>query len=139
MGRHVGLCQVIREAIAKHGGYEINTEGDSFHIAFKGVVEAVAFCMDVQYRLLETPWTRDVLRLPTCRSTPCPTLNPPQGNPLVYQQTTGSVQGIFLDLSRIRDSVDLERGCRKSFSLLTRCLEETARVGRSGRCGRQMG
>jgi hypothetical protein len=59
--------QVLREGIAKHGGYEINTEGDAFHIAFKGVVEAVAFAMDVQYRLLEMPWSRDVLRLPTCR------------------------------------------------------------------------
>ncbi|EIE20201.1 hypothetical protein COCSUDRAFT_67530 [Coccomyxa subellipsoidea C-169] len=58
---------VLREAIAKHGGYEINTEGDSFHVAFKSVVEAIGFCMDAQYKLLETPWTRDVLRLPTCR------------------------------------------------------------------------
>ncbi|CAL8470951.1 g10493 [Coccomyxa elongata] len=58
---------LLREAIARHGGYEINTEGDSFHIAFKSVVEAVGFCMDAQYQLLETPWTRDVLRLPTCR------------------------------------------------------------------------
>ena len=76
-------AQVLREAIAKHGGYEINTEGDSFHVAFKSVVEAVGFCMDAQYKLLETPWTRDVLRLPTCRCmhlpapsaqlpTPCP-------------------------------------------------------------------
>ena len=60
-------AQVLREALAKHGGYEINTEGDSFQIAFKSVVEAVGFCMDAQYKLLETPWTRDVLRLPTCR------------------------------------------------------------------------
>ncbi len=40
----------MREGIAKHGGYEINTEGDAFHIAFKGVVDAVAFCMEAQYR-----------------------------------------------------------------------------------------
>ena len=46
----VSLAQVIREGIAKHGGYEINTEGDAFHIAFKNVVESVAFCMEVQYR-----------------------------------------------------------------------------------------
>ena len=42
---------MLREGIARHAGYEINTEGDAFHIAFKGVTEAVAFAMDVQYRL----------------------------------------------------------------------------------------
>lgn len=67
--RTVSAVQLLREAIARHGGYEINTEGDSFHIAFKSVVEAVGFCMDAQYQLLGTPWTRDVLRLPTCRCT----------------------------------------------------------------------
>ena len=44
------MVQVMREGIAKHGGYEINTEGDAFHIAFKSVVDAVAFCMEAQYR-----------------------------------------------------------------------------------------
>ena len=29
--------QVLREAIVAHAGYEINTEGDSFHIAFASV------------------------------------------------------------------------------------------------------
>ncbi len=42
--------QVMREGIRVHGGYEINTEGDSFHIAFMDVVEAINFCMEVQYR-----------------------------------------------------------------------------------------
>jgi class 3 adenylate cyclase len=63
---------VIREGITKHSGYEINTEGDAFHIAFKTVVEAVNFCMEAQHRLLETPWTRDVLRLPPCREVRAP-------------------------------------------------------------------
>jgi class 3 adenylate cyclase len=46
------LLQVMREAIRIHNGYEINTEGDSFHIAFLDVVEAINFCMEVQYRCL---------------------------------------------------------------------------------------
>lgn len=46
------LLQVMREAIRIHNGYEINTEGDSFHIAFLDVVEAISFCMEVQYRCL---------------------------------------------------------------------------------------
>lgn len=58
--------QVIREHIARHGGYEINTEGDSFHIAFSSVAQAVFFAMDTQYRLLETNWPKEVLKLPDC-------------------------------------------------------------------------
>ena len=56
----------MREGIAKHGGYEINTEGDAFHIAFAGVPQAVLFCMESQYRLLDTAWPREVLKLPAC-------------------------------------------------------------------------
>ena len=42
--------QVMREGIRMHNGYEINTEGDSFHIAFLDIVEAINFCMEIQYR-----------------------------------------------------------------------------------------
>lgn len=58
--------QVIREGIAKHSGYEINTEGDAFHIAFASVAQAVLFSMETQYRLLDTAWPREVLKLPSC-------------------------------------------------------------------------
>lgn len=34
----------------KFDGYEINTEGDAFHIAFVDVTKAVMFCMETQYR-----------------------------------------------------------------------------------------
>lgn len=60
------MSQVIREHIARHGGYEINTEGDSFHIAFSTIAQAVFFAMDTQYRLLETNWPKEVLKLPDC-------------------------------------------------------------------------
>ena len=60
------ILKVIREHIARHGGYEINTEGDSFHIAFSSVAQAVFFAMDTQYRLLETNWPREVLKLSDC-------------------------------------------------------------------------
>jgi hypothetical protein len=43
-------AQVMREGIAAHGGYEINTEGDAFHIAFTTVAQAVAFAMEAQAR-----------------------------------------------------------------------------------------
>ncbi len=59
--------QIVREYINKHSGYEINTEGDSFSIAFLDVPRAVLFCLNVQQRLLETNWPQEVLRLPTCK------------------------------------------------------------------------
>eukprot|EP00873_Tetraselmis_striata_P028955 jgi/Tetstr1/449219/TSEL_036425.t1 len=59
--------QIMREGISRHSGYEINTEGDAFQVAFQDVFQAVKFCMDVQYKLLEVPWTRKVLRLPSCK------------------------------------------------------------------------
>lgn len=62
----------MREGIAKHGGYEINTEGDSFQIAFTNVADAVLFCMDAQYRLLDTDWPKEVLKLAGCREVATP-------------------------------------------------------------------
>ncbi len=49
---HIEACalQVMREGIRMHNGYEINTEGDSFHIAFLDIAEAINFCMEIQYR-----------------------------------------------------------------------------------------
>jgi len=63
---------VMREGIAKHGGYEINTEGDAFQVAFTTVHQAVLFSMETQYRLLESAWPRDVLKLPSCREVLAP-------------------------------------------------------------------
>jgi class 3 adenylate cyclase len=60
--------QIMREAIAKHGGYEIITEGDSFTVAFMTVSSAVACCLDVQYRILETNWPRKLLKMNSCKT-----------------------------------------------------------------------
>ena len=51
----------MREGIAAHGGYEINTEGDAFHIAFTTVAQAVSFAMEAQARYTlpaELSWGR---------------------------------------------------------------------------------
>lgn len=58
---------LIRDAISAHRGYEINTEGDAFHIAFTSIGAAVCFCMEVQYQMLDVEWPRQVLRLPECK------------------------------------------------------------------------
>lgn len=59
--------QLMREGIAKHGGYEITTEGDSFQVAFTSCHAAMAFCLDIQYRLLEQSWPKQVLALNACK------------------------------------------------------------------------
>ncbi len=61
------LClQLLHEGIAKFNGYEINTEGDSFHIAFTSVAAAVQVAMETQVQLLDSDWPKDVLKLPAC-------------------------------------------------------------------------
>lgn len=59
--------QLMREAIARQAGYEISTEGDSFLIAFNTCHAAMSFCLDIQGRLLEQSWDKDVLSLSACK------------------------------------------------------------------------
>jgi class 3 adenylate cyclase len=49
---------VIREAIARHGGYEVKTVGDSFMIATKNATAALAIARDIQVELLRRPAPR---------------------------------------------------------------------------------
>lgn len=76
--RRVVCVQLLHEGIAKFNGYEINTEGDSFHIAFTSVAAAVQVAMETQVRLLDSDWPKDVLKLPACGQVtplhPCPSL-----------------------------------------------------------------
>jgi len=60
------------------------------------VPAAASFCLDVQYRLLETPWPKRVLRLRACRTvrSACPrSLFAPRLSPLLACQLarTGAV------------------------------------------------
>ena len=57
---------IVRECLSVFNGYEINTEGDSFHCAFADMPSAIVFCLEVQQRLLESKWPPSVLRLPAC-------------------------------------------------------------------------
>jgi predicted ATPase/class 3 adenylate cyclase/Tfp pilus assembly protein PilF len=47
---------LVRAALARHGGHEVGTAGDSFFIAFGRAHEAVAFAVDVQHVILNHPW-----------------------------------------------------------------------------------
>ena len=60
--------QLMREGIAKFGGYEITTEGDSFQVAFATCQAAIGFCTHMQYRLLEQSWPKRVLALEGCKA-----------------------------------------------------------------------
>ena len=59
---------VMRAALHRNGGYEVKTEGDAFMIAFTNATRALRFCLEVQEKLHEHPWSDDLLSLPEARS-----------------------------------------------------------------------
>ena len=48
--------RLLREAFERHGGYEVDYEGDSFFIAFGGAEDAVAAAAEAQQALARTDW-----------------------------------------------------------------------------------
>ena len=60
--------EVIRDALEETGGYEINTQGDSFELAFGSATQAVRFCLMVQDQLLIHKWPYAVRKLPGCET-----------------------------------------------------------------------
>lgn len=53
--------ELLRQSWSAHGGVEVNTEGDSFFVAFRSAADAVAACVDAQSRLAAEPWPSDVV------------------------------------------------------------------------------
>ena len=51
--------ELVRSAIAEHGGCEVNTEGDAFFVAFDDVDSALACCAHAQRLLAAEPWPGD--------------------------------------------------------------------------------
>ncbi|HEY8987851.1 MAG TPA: adenylate/guanylate cyclase domain-containing protein, partial [Candidatus Limnocylindrales bacterium] len=51
--------ELIREAVAAHGGIEVSTEGDGFFIVFERTADAVAATVDAQRSLAAEPWPDD--------------------------------------------------------------------------------
>lgn len=47
---------IVRDAIAAHGGFEVQTEGDSFFVTFADPLAAVAMAADAQRALAAEPW-----------------------------------------------------------------------------------
>jgi class 3 adenylate cyclase len=47
---------LIRKALRRHNGYEVKTIGDSFMVAFKDPVDALAASIDIQQALFSAQW-----------------------------------------------------------------------------------
>jgi class 3 adenylate cyclase len=61
---------IIRKCYAKQSGYEITTEGDSFHLAFHHPLDALSFCLDCQQCLYNADWSDDILELSNAKFIP---------------------------------------------------------------------
>ena len=48
--------RILRESFAAHGGREVDTQGDSFFVAFGSAGDAVASTVDAQQALARHPW-----------------------------------------------------------------------------------
>jgi class 3 adenylate cyclase len=48
--------RLLRESFAQHGGYEIDTQGDAFFVAFASARDAVLAAVDAQRALSRYPW-----------------------------------------------------------------------------------
>lgn len=53
--------RVMRSQLSKHCGYEITTEGDAFLVAFHEPLDALAWCISLQYTLLGANWPPELI------------------------------------------------------------------------------
>jgi class 3 adenylate cyclase len=51
---------IVRDAFARHGGFEVDTQGDSFFYAFQRAGDALQAAVRAQRILLSHPWIQDV-------------------------------------------------------------------------------
>lgn len=53
--------EILRKCLMEHNGYEMDTAGDSFHLAFHDPVDAIAFCFsqtDIEFSTSSVKWKR---------------------------------------------------------------------------------
>jgi adenylate cyclase len=53
---------LFRSTLLEYEGYEVKTEGDSFMIAFKKVLQAAKFCVAIQELLMKCDWPEELLQ-----------------------------------------------------------------------------
>ena len=52
--------ELLRELLARHGGYEVKTIGDSFMVAFKRASDAASFALAIQTTLFAAEWPPEI-------------------------------------------------------------------------------
>lgn len=62
--------RLLREAFARHEGYEVGTEGDSFFVTFARAEDAVAAAGEAQQALADGAWPDDAAAGYAWESTP---------------------------------------------------------------------
>lgn len=53
--------RIMRSQLSKFYGYEITTEGDAFLVAFHEPLDALAWCISLQYALLGAKWPSELM------------------------------------------------------------------------------
>jgi predicted ATPase/class 3 adenylate cyclase len=71
--------RLLREAFERHGGYEVDSEGDAFFVSFASAEQAVAAASEVQQALAQADWPdRQELRVRIGIHTGEPLARPPR-------------------------------------------------------------
>mmetsp|Transcript_30922 Transcript_30922/g.47158 ORF Transcript_30922/g.47158 Transcript_30922/m.47158 type:complete len:916 (-) Transcript_30922:74-2821(-) len=60
--------KILRKNCASYNGYEIDTEGDAFFLAFHTPMDAFGFALKTQLDLYETDWSPEILEIPVALS-----------------------------------------------------------------------
>jgi len=63
--------ELVRKLLVKHFGFEISTEGDSFHIIFHNSTDALEFCIGVQEEFLSQSWPLELNAVECAKHVSC--------------------------------------------------------------------
>mmetsp|Transcript_17700 Transcript_17700/g.26812 ORF Transcript_17700/g.26812 Transcript_17700/m.26812 type:complete len:788 (+) Transcript_17700:3-2366(+) len=63
--------KILRQQCAAHNGYEIDTEGDAFFLAFHTPSDAFNFGLKAQIALFEAEWSDDILKISAAEEDGC--------------------------------------------------------------------
>jgi len=63
--------RILRRNCASYNGYEIDTEGDAFFLAFHNPIDAFGFAVKTQCDLYDTEWPSEILAIPAAVKEGC--------------------------------------------------------------------
>jgi class 3 adenylate cyclase len=76
---------IMRRNLRFFNGYEVKTEGDAFMVSFKGVLDALRWCLTVQLQLLCADWPQEILDSNDGKEVYGPSNLDGEGNTLLYR------------------------------------------------------